>query len=483
MQNNFKINRPLLNVHRFEIRQFVRFWKLPIYSDQSNQKTNFLRNKIRKQLMPTLRIFFNPQIDAVLLNFIEIKKNEQLYFQSVLNLLLKPQQPDPLFIFSFSDKLAVGKQIFDEASLYEPYLALTITTSCFTSTTLSQPQVIDTRQSQQLPSVQVKVETKRIRKQPQIQCKDYLCYFSRNQIIHWLIINNNLTKRLNSYPIVFQKQVLKTLFKTFNGIENILKLKIPSSQSYNFTADNSGNVMLPTYEQSSSNKAPTKTTLFSCVTSFAIHTSFASKESVTRQASIGSRLKNAANRSSSQSSSQSSYQSSITRSEALTNRRFVRPQIEALLEVLRRIPQVEQSASICYATEGGFACQAKHALNAKHLIRYSQIRTKHSSKKNSMKNATVSQIDFNKMFKKSKILGQVCFDSKQYYSCCKATLPRVGRIARKEKQILLRQTKNNKTLNEKNLTQLLIVKFIKKLFILREKKLLLFMIRNLINKY
>ena len=100
MQNKFKVNRPLLNVHRFEVRQFVRFWKLPIYSDQSNQKTNYLRNKIRKQLMPTLRIFFNPQIDSVLLNFVEIRKNEHLYFQNVLKFLLKPQECYPLFSFS-----------------------------------------------------------------------------------------------------------------------------------------------------------------------------------------------------------------------------------------------------------------------------------------------------------------------------------------------------------------------------------------------
>ena len=101
MQNNFKVNRPLLNVHRIEIRQFVRFWKLPIYSDQSNQKTNYLRNKIRKHLMPTLRILFNPQIDTVLLNFIEVQKSEQLYFRNVLNLLLAPQECYPLFAFSF----------------------------------------------------------------------------------------------------------------------------------------------------------------------------------------------------------------------------------------------------------------------------------------------------------------------------------------------------------------------------------------------
>ena len=92
-----KVSRPLLKMHRFEIRQFICFWKLPIYSDQSNKKTNFSRNKIRKQLMPTLRIFFNPQIDTVLLNFAEIKKCEQSYFQNILNFLLKPQESYPAF--------------------------------------------------------------------------------------------------------------------------------------------------------------------------------------------------------------------------------------------------------------------------------------------------------------------------------------------------------------------------------------------------
>ena len=92
-----KVSRPLLKMHRFEIRQFIRFWKLPVYSDQSNKKTNFSRNKVRKQLMPVLRIFFNPQIDTVLLNFAEIRKCEQLYFQNILNFLLKPQESYPAF--------------------------------------------------------------------------------------------------------------------------------------------------------------------------------------------------------------------------------------------------------------------------------------------------------------------------------------------------------------------------------------------------
>ena len=99
MNRIFQTDRPLLNVQRAEITQFVVFWKLPIYPDQSNKKTNLLRNKIRKQIMPTLRIFFNPQIDSALTNFARITSNEQLYFLSALNSLPSSQIPYPRLVF------------------------------------------------------------------------------------------------------------------------------------------------------------------------------------------------------------------------------------------------------------------------------------------------------------------------------------------------------------------------------------------------
>ena len=122
-----KVSRPLLKMHRFEIREFIRFWKLPIYSDQSNKKTNFSRNKVRKQLMPTLRVFFNPQIDTVLLNFAETRKCEQLYFQNILNFLLKPQESYPAFFLEkkcyelrFPDYL-IPPQLRCAQQSYAPY--------------------------------------------------------------------------------------------------------------------------------------------------------------------------------------------------------------------------------------------------------------------------------------------------------------------------------------------------------------------------
>ena len=370
MQNKFKVNRPLLNVHRFEVRQFVRFWKLPIYSDQSNQKTNYLRNKIRKQLMPTLRIFFNPQIDSVLLNFVEIRNHEHSYFQNVLKFLLKPQECYPLFSFSLfstftpetGGRIPLGTplpwikvrgvaatsrlttygraelecllldrrwsregghstELLMEDSLTSSYtlpvtkhptvrqfylrskhgtattwndsykfnkltcgakLENNLINSFFTRPKINQRMLFSMQSSLQpnfyakqaerkalildpmwkgkalvryllvlhsrskdghfllipsyekLPRAPASTKrfyaentnklykTKKDHAKLRIQYKNHLNYLSRNQIVYWLIINNNLIKKLNCYPSIFQKQVLKTILKTFNKVENVV---------------------------------------------------------------------------------------------------------------------------------------------------------------------------------------------------------------------------------------------------------------------
>ena len=213
-KNNFKTIRPLLNTHRFEIRQFVRFWKLPIYSDKSNQKTNYLRNKIRKQLMPTLRILFNPQIDAVLSNFVEIRKQEQVYFQNTLDLLLKPQSCQPLFVVLHRR--------------YKGTSFITKSSDCKVNgdnSKKSQENACNGISKGNQAIILFLSETKFIS-----YSKNDLNTFSRNQIIHWLIVNYSLVKKIKYYPNVFQRQVLKTIFKTFSQVENAsLNLK---SQHY-----------------------------------------------------------------------------------------------------------------------------------------------------------------------------------------------------------------------------------------------------------
>ena len=77
-QQRFVI-RPLLFISRFDLTKVCTFWQLPVYPDKTNKKLIYFRNRIRKQLLPLLRFFFNPQIDKLFLQFTEITNTEQLY--------------------------------------------------------------------------------------------------------------------------------------------------------------------------------------------------------------------------------------------------------------------------------------------------------------------------------------------------------------------------------------------------------------------
>lgn len=85
--NSFFLIRPILSLHRFDLKKLSIFWKLPLYPDVSNQKKYYYRNRIRKQLLPTLRFFFNSQIDNTFFQFTEILVAEQIYLQIVINRL------------------------------------------------------------------------------------------------------------------------------------------------------------------------------------------------------------------------------------------------------------------------------------------------------------------------------------------------------------------------------------------------------------
>ena len=88
-KKNCSTIRPLLSISRFETGKFCDFWELPIYPDLSNKKVHFLRNRVRKQLLPTLKLFFNSRIEAVLLQFAEIIEAEDHYMNQTTKKLLK----------------------------------------------------------------------------------------------------------------------------------------------------------------------------------------------------------------------------------------------------------------------------------------------------------------------------------------------------------------------------------------------------------
>ena len=82
-KENSSTIRPLLSLNRFDISKLCFFWQLPVYPDKSNQKLNFLRNRVRKQLIPLIKFFFNVRIEHVLLQFAEIFSAEDSYMSQI----------------------------------------------------------------------------------------------------------------------------------------------------------------------------------------------------------------------------------------------------------------------------------------------------------------------------------------------------------------------------------------------------------------
>lgn len=65
----FEIVRPLIEVWRSEIMDYLREKKIPYRIDKTNLEDYFMRNKIRNKLLPMLEKEYNPNIKEVLSNF------------------------------------------------------------------------------------------------------------------------------------------------------------------------------------------------------------------------------------------------------------------------------------------------------------------------------------------------------------------------------------------------------------------------------
>ena len=88
--------RPLLGLNRSQIASLTLAWGLPLCPDQSNQNTRLSRNRVRRQVLPTLRMFFNPQIDRAFYRFVEVTSAEEqhlsLLSKRVLNAFVENKQ-------------------------------------------------------------------------------------------------------------------------------------------------------------------------------------------------------------------------------------------------------------------------------------------------------------------------------------------------------------------------------------------------------
>ena len=92
---NYKMIRPLLNCSRSEISLICTQTKIPVYPDKSNKTIQYSRNRLRKQIFPSIKLFFNPKVEDALSNFADLASEEQYLLNLKLNSLKAIQNPDP----------------------------------------------------------------------------------------------------------------------------------------------------------------------------------------------------------------------------------------------------------------------------------------------------------------------------------------------------------------------------------------------------
>lgn len=84
-----KIVRPLIDLRRTEIINYIAEKKLPYVTDTSNTDPAFMRNKIRHHLIPELQTAYNPRIIETLNRLGEIIRAEDQWLDDALKPVLK----------------------------------------------------------------------------------------------------------------------------------------------------------------------------------------------------------------------------------------------------------------------------------------------------------------------------------------------------------------------------------------------------------
>jgi tRNA(Ile)-lysidine synthase len=91
------IVRPLLEVHRTELREYLRGLKQAWREDESNADVAFTRNRVRSRVLPMLRDEVNPSVDLALAHHAEVARCEEEYWSEqikrVLPLVCAPGEP------------------------------------------------------------------------------------------------------------------------------------------------------------------------------------------------------------------------------------------------------------------------------------------------------------------------------------------------------------------------------------------------------
>lgn len=115
-QAGFNILRPLLHISRKEIEQYITENNLSPNHDDSNDSTEFMRNKIRLELIPYLEQNYNPKIKEAISKFSSMASYDEEFLDQTI---------DQIFAENFGENIEPKNQIkFSSNMLLDMPLAI-----------------------------------------------------------------------------------------------------------------------------------------------------------------------------------------------------------------------------------------------------------------------------------------------------------------------------------------------------------------------
>jgi tRNA(Ile)-lysidine synthase len=85
VRGGVRVVRPLLNISRAEVEGYLNVLHQPWREDESNGDPTFLRNRVRRGLLPLLEREYNPNLRQVLSDSAEIARDEEAYWQALIS--------------------------------------------------------------------------------------------------------------------------------------------------------------------------------------------------------------------------------------------------------------------------------------------------------------------------------------------------------------------------------------------------------------
>ncbi len=87
--------RPLLDTTRTQTGQFCQEMNLTVWEDSANQDLHYARNRIRRELIPFLKEYFNPQVESTLAQTAELLQADVEFLESsAAKLFSQSRHPD-----------------------------------------------------------------------------------------------------------------------------------------------------------------------------------------------------------------------------------------------------------------------------------------------------------------------------------------------------------------------------------------------------